>query len=488
MVPIPSASATRLMMRSSPGLMSSVAGMSSLDQQARDRLEPRRRLAAIASLLVGVAALVVLVVGVWGDVGHLLLAAVLLLGVIAAAWMVATRTGRLRAVAAVIAVLLVVAIVVTVLTSEGSSLLLVPTLALAAVSAALAHYALRRDRTGLAQAASPGTPVGPARRGALIMNLKSGGGKAERFHLEDEARRRGIEPIVLRPGDDLLKLAQDAIDRGADVIGMAGGDGSQALVASVAMQADVPLVCIPAGTRNHFALDLGLDREDVVGALDAFGDALERRIDLATAGGRVFVNNVSLGVYAKVVQSAEYRDAKRETTARLLPELLGPDAEPFDLRFTGTDGQVHDAAQIIQVSNNPYVLSGIGGFGSRARLDTGQLGIVAAELRGAADVAALVAAESAGRPQRFRGYTEWTAPTFVVESGRPIEAGVDGEALLLDPPLEFRCLPGALRVRVPTHAPGWSPAALRSPSPWWSFVALLRAVAGRPTPIDEAER
>ena len=118
------------------------------------------------------------------------------------------------------------------------------------------------------------------------MNLKSGGGKAERFELVDECRARGIEPVVLEPGDDLLELARDAIDGGADVIGMAGGDGSQALVASVAAERDVPMVVIPAGTRNHFALDLGLDRDDVVGALDAYGEARERTIDLADVNGR----------------------------------------------------------------------------------------------------------------------------------------------------------------------------------------------------------
>ena len=156
------------------------------------------------------------------------------------------------------------------------------------------------------------------------MNLKSGGGKAERFHLEDECRARGIEPIVLTWGDDLLQLARDAIDRGFDVIGMAGGDGSQALVASVAAERGVPMVVIPAGTRNHFALDLGLDRDDVVGALDAYGEALEHAIDLGDVNGRVFVNNVSLGLYATIVRSPEYRDAKRETTLAALPQMLGP--------------------------------------------------------------------------------------------------------------------------------------------------------------------
>ena len=362
--------------------------------------------------------------------------------------------------------------------------MVVVVVALVTGSTALSTFALGRDRTSLREADTPGTPVGPARNGVLIMNLKSGGGKAERFGLEEEARRVGVEPVVLRPGDDLRQLAQDAIDGGADVIGMAGGDGSQALVASVAMAAGVAMVCIPAGTRNHFALDLGLDRDDVVGALGAYADAVERRIDLATVGDRVFVNNVSLGVYAKVVQSEEYRDAKRQTTAKLLPEMLGPDADRFDLRHDGPDGTERSGAQLIMVSNNPYRLTGLGGVGSRARLDTGELGVVTAEVHGAREMSEMVAAQAAGRIQRFRGYEEWTTPSFTVRSDSPVEAGVDGEALLLDPPLEFRCHPGALRIRVPTASWGSSPAAMKDHSLGWTVRALVGLAAGRGLPEE----
>lgn len=458
------------------------------DQSPTPTLDLRRRSAAGGALILTAAAVAVAVTAVRGDVARALVIPVIALATVALAWTAATRRGAMRALAGALTAVGVAGLALLMLTGDSHGLALVLVLVLGAGSVALSRYALRRDHTELEDHSDAGVPVDPARHGALIMNLKSGGGKAERFHLEDEARQRGIEAIVLRPGDDLLQLAKDAIARGADVIGMAGGDGSQALVASVAMVADVPLVCIPAGTRNHFALDLGLDRDDVVGALDAFADATERRIDLATVGDRVFVNNVSLGVYAKIVQSPEYRDAKRQTTAALLPDLLGPDAEPFDLRFIGPDGTAHDGAQIIQVSNNPYVLTRLGGFGSRARLDTGQLGIAAAKVNGATEVARFVAAETAGQIRRFPGWHEWTAPVFQVESSQPIEAGVDGEALLLDPPLEFRALPGALRVRIPRHALGRSPAALTAPSPWWTIDALFRAVAGRATPIDETRR
>ena len=452
----------------------------------QDRLEPRRRAAAAGALVLAGASVAVGVVAVAGDLNRVLVAPVLLLLVVAAAWVAATRTGVARSVAALTALATLVLVALVTFTAEARGLGVLSVAVLVTGSAALSRYALRRDPQALKDLDTPGRPVGPARHGVLIMNLKSGGGKAEEFSLADECTARGIEPVVLQPDDDLLELARQAIDRGADVIGMAGGDGSQALVASVAMEADVPLVCIPAGTRNHFALDLGLDRDDVLGALDAFDEAVERHIDLAEVNGRVFVNNVSLGVYAKIVQSPDYRDAKRRTTATMLPELLGPNAEPFDLHFTGPDGSRRDGAQIIQVSNNPYVLSSLAGFGSRARLDTGHLGIAAAEIHGATDIAAFVAAESAGQLERAGGWTEWTAPTFTVDSGGPVEAGVDGEALLLDPPLDFRLLPAAVRVRIPTSAPGYSPAALKSPSPWWTLRALVWATAGRPAPVADA--
>jgi len=143
----------------------------------------------------------------------------------------------------------------------------------------------------------------------------------------------------------------------------AGGDGTQALVATVAAEAGLPFVCVPAGTRNHFALDLGLDRDDVVGALDAFADAVERPVDLARVNGRTFVNNCSMGLYAAIVQSDEYRDAKVETAAAMLPELLGPDADSLDLRFTDGSGRPRTTTHMLLVSNNPYVLDRVGGFG-----------------------------------------------------------------------------------------------------------------------------
>jgi diacylglycerol kinase family enzyme len=265
----------------------------------------------------------------------------------------------------------------------------------------------------------------------LIVNPRSGGGKAVRSDLVAQCRTRGIEPIVFEPGQDLSAIAAAAIRDGAAVIGMAGGDGSQATVAGVAAQHAVPFVCVPAGTRNHFALDIGVDVRDVVGSLGAFFDEDERRIDLGRVNGRVFVNNVAMGVYGSVVQSPEYRDNKVRTTIRMLPGLVGPDAAPFDLRFQMPDGRAQRSAVLIVVSNNPYAPRPR--RGTRGRLDAGILGVIAVT----------------GPPPR--GADEWTTPVFRVDSGATVALGIDGESVAMEPPLLFECLPQALTIRVPSR-------------------------------------
>ena len=437
----------------------------------------------MVALLAPLALLAVVVVVLLRRPLVLLAAAVCIaVGVSAAAFAI-TRTGLLRAGAAALAVVALATAVVLQLAAVGSLLVVALLVALLLIVAAATRYALGRDMASLKHAPTPGRPVGPAARPVLLMNPRSGGGKVERFGLVEEARRRGIEPVVLAPGDDLLRLAEAAVADGADVIGTAGGDGSQALVAGVAAAREVAFVCVPAGTRNHLAMDLGLDRGDVVAALDAFGEAVERRVDLGLVSGRVFVNNATVGLYAKIVQSPAYRDDKVGTALELLPEMLGPDAAPFDLRFTGPDGTEHASAHLILVSNDRYQLGSGEGFGSRRRIDGGNLGIVAATFRSPAEIARLLESGASGRNWRPPGWVEWADASFELESGRSVEIGIDGEAMVLDPPIRFRTLPGALRVRIPLGAPGYSPAAA-APTPGWAGIsALLRAVAGRPVAI-----
>jgi diacylglycerol kinase family enzyme len=447
------------------------AGAASLPPPAASR-----RFAAAAALLLLLAALALAIASFLGDPLRLVLMLLVVLIAVVAGWTALVHHGGQRIAAATVAVLALVAMVVLLITGSPLRLVLLVVLVLGAVAAA--RVALAHD---LAAAPGEARSVGPAQHGVLIMNRWSGGGKVDKFGLEEEARRRGVVPVILQRGDDLQALAEQAVADGADVIGMAGGDGSQALVADIARQHDVAFVCVPAGTRNHFALDLGLDRADVTAALDAYGDAVERRVDLALLGDRVFVNNASLGVYATVVQSDAYRDAKLATTAQVMPELLGPGAKRFDLRFTRADGAPARSADVLLVSNGVYRLGNLNGFGTRERMDAGVLGVVTVTVATARDLPALLSAEASGHLERFKGYQEWAVPEFEVDSGEELVAvGVDGEALRLAPPLRFRSLPGALRVRTPVDAPGVAPAAAAPAGLGKAVTALFQVLGGHP--------
>lgn len=400
-----------------------------------------RRLEAIAALVLPVVALgLAIAVAVASFPGGLVVVAFVLVAIPIAGFAL-LRRGAARAVGIAVAVLLLAAGAVAILARGELGLKLG-----AVIAALLALAAARRAfriHVKLPPAVPPRSPV-------LFWNPKSGGGKATKFKLEDEARARGIEPIQLKLGDDLEQLVRDAVARGADGLAMAGGDGSQAIVATVAAELDLPYACIPAGTRNHFALDLGVDRDDVVGALQAFVDGGERRVDLAEINGRVFVNNVSLGLYAEAVQKDEYRDAKLRTILDTIPAALGSEGEGLDLSWRGPDGEEGRSGAAILVSNNAYRLGTAIGSGTRPRMDDGVLGVA---VFGAAS-------GSGGAPGSLpTGMRQWTARRFDVRSGARVPAGVDGEALVFDPPLRFRMRPGALRVRIAPAHPGASPSA-----------------------------
>ena len=372
-----------------------------------------------------------------------------------------TRTGGARLLGSAVAILAVAA-TAAVLIADGDHL------AQAIVIVVDLGLMLLATRTAF-KIHVPLHPAPDPRHPALFYNPKSGGGKSEKFHLADEARARGIEPVELKLGTDLEQLVRGAVADGADALAMAGGDGSQAVVAMVAAEQDLPYACIPAGTRNHFALDLGVDRDDVVGALDAFVGGRERRVDLAEVNGRVFVNNVSLGLYAEAVQREGYREAKLRTILDTLPEALGPEGKGLDLRWTGPGGQQHASGAAILVSNNRYRLGRVVGSGTRPRIDDALLGITVAS------------SPVAGRRLFQRPWREWSTPAFEVDADGPIAAGIDGEALTLDAPLRFRILPAALRVRIAAAHPGASPSAEMPEGAWKTALALAR-IAGRGTP------
>jgi diacylglycerol kinase family enzyme len=431
--------------------------------------------AALSALPVMAGGLALVAVGSDGGLFALVVGAALGLAVVAATgwWAFTTRRVWKRRLNVAVAALVVAYVLLDLVVVGLQGAVGVVVLA----AGVLGYGAAARRALGPGAAPAVSWPAEPPARPWLLVNPRSGGGKAERLGLAAAARARGIQVHELVPGDDPTALARQAVAAGADAVGVAGGDGSLGLVAAVAVEADVPFVCVPSGTRNHFAADLGLDRADPLAVLDAFAGP-ERRIDVGVVGDRMFMNNVSLGAYAELVAEPGYRAGKLTTAHAVLPGALRGERALLQVAFQGPDGRPYQDVLVLLVANNGYELHGGAVLGARQRLDGGILQISALRARTGAELAGLVARIAAGRARPGAEWAQWTTTTLRVDAAlTDLPAGIDGEAVMLAPPLEFRVLPLALRVLLPAALrPRAAQVGLRS---WATVRRLWTVAAGR---------
>lgn len=264
----------------------------------------------------------------------------------------------------------------------------------------------------------------------LLINPRSGDDSPSAEEVSAEAERLGVEVHLLARGEDPGRLARAS---GAGVIGVAGGDGSLAAVAQAAIAPGATFVCVPFGTRNHFARDVGLDRDDPLAALPALVEGVERRVDVGRVGDRLFLNNVSLGVYARLVHRRERHRRRDEALARLRA-LAVLTRHRHTLHATVNDEPVR--ARVIFVGNNCYELS-LFTVGERERIDRGELFLWTA---------------AGWLPTAWQ---QRTGRSFRIETGGDrVRAAIDGEPAVLEPPVEVESLPGALRLRLPADLEG----------------------------------
>ncbi len=418
-------------------------------------IRARRWLARGAFGLVLAAVVLVLAVAGWRSLAMIGLTVIGVCAVLAGGYWFLAHRGLVRWLALI---LVIAAPVLILVTFALHSLLWVAIVAvvLLVLAAGTGRAALRTDA---APAGMPAAPATRPQRPFLIMNPRSGGGKVTKFQLKEKAEALGAQVALLEgPGMvDVAALARQAVADGADLLGVAGGDGTQALVAGIAAEHGLPFLVISAGTRNHFALDLGLDRDDPAACLDALRDGEELEVDLGVIGDRTFVNNASFGAYAEVVRSPAYRDDKRGTTLQMLPDLLNGHA---GARLSARAGQDRiDGPQALLISNNLYGMGDIAGLGRRPRVDAGTLGVVAILVSSARQAAALA------RRGHGEGLVVLAADEVVVDADVPqIPVGIDGETVLMPAPVRCRIRPRALRVIVPRNRPG-VPAA-KPPLEW----------------------
>ena len=434
----------------------------------RPRSAPEQHwLARLSFLFVGLA---VVFVAVFAELKSLTMLAVGLVGAVvslAAAYFFLSRRGVWRWLSLAVFVLTPIA-VIAVFALRNLLWVAVVAAAIWLLASMTARLALVRDHPDWRMPEHPAEP--PARHPYLIMNPKSGGGKVEKFDLKSKAEELGAEVFLIDGSEpvDVAKVAREAVAQGADLLGVAGGDGTQALVAGIAAEHGIPFVVISAGTRNHFALDLGLNRENPSACLGALSDGVELRVDLGRINGQVFVNNASFGAYAEVVETPAYRDDKLNTTLNLLPDLLqGQRGVRLSARADDTEIR---SPQALLVANNPYGTGDIAGLSRRARLDAGVLGVIGVKVRNVQQAIDLL------RGRRAVGVRVLRTKKIEITADAPqIPVGVDGEALSMSTPVVCTISPGALRVWVPRDRPGVVPP--KPPINWarlWHLAGIHR--------------
>jgi diacylglycerol kinase family enzyme len=431
----------------------------------------QRWLARLSFMLAGLAVVILVVFAELKSLAMFAVGLVAAVVSVAAAYFVLSRRGVMRWLSLGVLVLVPIA-VIAIFAAGGVLWVAIVSAGVWLLAGVTARQALTGDRKDWRMPEYPAQP--PARHPYLIMNPKSGDGKVEKFDLKRKAEALGAEVFLFGGAGpvDVAAVARQAVADGADLLGVAGGDGTQALVAGIAAEHGIPFLVISAGTRNHFALDLGLDREDPARCLDALADGVELRVDLGVINGQTFVNNASFGAYAEIVETPAYRGDKMGTTLNLLPDLL--QGHRGAQLAAHADGTRIVAPQALLVANNPYGTGDLAGLSRRARLDGGILGVVGVTVSNAAQAVDLL------RGVRAAGVSVLTTKQIEITADAPqIPVGVDGESILMSTPVTCAVSRGALRVWVPRDRPG-----VPAPKPAVNWARLRQLSGGRRAPAE----
>lgn len=290
----------------------------------------------------------------------------------------------------------------------------------------------------------------------VILNLEAGGGHSggAEARLREAFGRHGIavEVLVAAGGDDIRRLAQEALARRPAAIVAAGGDGTVSAVASCLRGGSVAMAVLPVGTLNHFARDLGMPQE-LEGAVAAIARGRRMAVDLGEVNDRAFVNNASLGLYPDIVRDRlrQQRRLGRGKTWAMAWAILAALRRSSFLRLRlEVDGREHRfRSPFVFVGNNDYTMEGFS-IGTRSSLRDGRLSIYTTLRQSRLGLLGLALRALVGRLHQADDFATASARTLRIDSPRRrLLVATDGELAALETPLTFRVLPGALQVIVP---------------------------------------
>lgn len=295
---------------------------------------------------------------------------------------------------------------------------------------------------------------------AVIVNTSSGGGRTAEVqqHLSEAFTAIGADARIslASNGEELVRLAQTAARSDADRVVAGGGDGTIRSVAAAIIDAHKTLGVLPLGTMNHFAKDLGipLDLEGAV-ATTVAGDAAS--VDVGEVNGRIFLNNSSLGLYPRIIREREKRQRLGwgKWPAYVWAALAVLRRYPFlEIRLRVDGKEMTVRTPFVFVGNNEYAMERLT-IGGRACLDKGELSVYTTIRTGRLGLIRLALCALTGRLRQERDFLASTAKDLRIGTRhRRVRVALDGEVTIMEPPLQYRVRPGALRVAGACRRPG----------------------------------
>ena len=296
-------------------------------------------------------------------------------------------------------------------------------------------------------------------RCAVILNLGSGTHSMGRAEVENALLALGGNVKIVEPKrpSDICSNVSSLIQAGYEIIVAGGGDGTVSAVASTVAGTDAALGILPLGTLNHFARDLGIP-PTLPDAVRTLVEGQVVNLDVGEVNGRVFINNISLGLYPAFVE-ARGNVRRRSPIMRWLVILAATLRVLSQLPLMRTrltiDGKsLKRTTPLVFIGNNEYQLEGVNA-GSRQRLADGCLSLVTTQRKGPWGLMRLVVRASLGTLRGAKDLDVIRGTMIEVQTkGWSTPLAVDGEvADEISMPLRCSVRQGALKVLVPKQSP-----------------------------------
>lgn len=289
----------------------------------------------------------------------------------------------------------------------------------------------------------------------VIINAGSGNDDKRNVHqrLAELFVAHGVEAHIAlaHTGARVVEIARQAARSDVEIIVAGGGDGTINSVATAAIESGKTMGVLPFGTMNHFAKDLHIPL-DLVGAIQTIVAGRQIKVDVGEVNGRIFVNNSSLGLYPSIVRERQkqQRLGWGKWPAYVWAAFAVLRRYPFlNIRLAIDGKELASRTPFVFIGNNEYEMETLN-IGGRACLDAGELSLYMSERTSRLGLMRLAWRALFGGMRQEKDFIALcTKEIWIGTKHKRLRVAIDGEVLVMEPPLHYRVRPRALRVLAP---------------------------------------